>query len=117
MSKPFDLEAAKRGEAVQTTDGKKARIVCYDRNHSGEYENFSLLVLMDLGRYESLVACNSAGKDVYGKQVLVMAPKVVYVNFYKNGAAYHYNTEEEAVRFFVAESKDVLAKAVKVELP
>lgn len=28
--KPFDLEAAKRGEPVQTRDGRKARIVCWD---------------------------------------------------------------------------------------
>lgn len=28
--KPFDLEAAKRGEPVCTRDGRKARIICFD---------------------------------------------------------------------------------------
>ena len=29
--KPFDLEKAKTGAPVQTRDGRKARIVCFDR--------------------------------------------------------------------------------------
>lgn len=30
--KPFDLEAAKAGKPVCTRDGRKARIICFDRN-------------------------------------------------------------------------------------
>ena len=30
--KPFDLEAAKSGKPVCTRDGRKARIICFDRN-------------------------------------------------------------------------------------
>lgn len=29
--KPFDLEAAKAGEPVCTREGRKARIICFDR--------------------------------------------------------------------------------------
>lgn len=30
--KPFDLEAAKRGEPVVTRDGRPVRIICFDAN-------------------------------------------------------------------------------------
>lgn len=41
--KPFDLEAAKNGAPVMTRDGRKARIVCFDRVH----ERLPLVVLVE----------------------------------------------------------------------
>lgn len=52
--KPFDLEAAKRGEPVQTRDGRPARIICFDRVSSD-------------GRYPLVVAffgCKPTHEDV-----------------------------------------------------
>ena len=45
--KPFDLQAAKSGKPVCTRDGRKARIVCFDRvtNFTNEYTG-NLIVLV-----------------------------------------------------------------------
>lgn len=47
--KPFDLEAAKRGDPVVTRDGRKARIVCFDLLGSVSHP---LLVLVTNGARE-----------------------------------------------------------------
>ncbi|MCF0114066.1 MAG: hypothetical protein HUJ56_01845 [Erysipelotrichaceae bacterium] len=39
---PFDLELAKKGYPICTKDGKKARVICWDRN----YDGYPLLVLI-----------------------------------------------------------------------
>lgn len=41
--KPFDLEAAKRGEPVITKDGRSARIICFDRL---DWQDHHLLVAL-----------------------------------------------------------------------
>lgn len=41
--KPFDLEAAKNGAPVCTRDGRKARIVCFDR----EVTNHEIIAILD----------------------------------------------------------------------
>lgn len=50
--KPFDLEAAKRGEPVCTRDGRPARIVCWDRAGNPDYP-LVILVLNDMGNEEA----------------------------------------------------------------
>lgn len=42
--KPFDLEAAKAGKPVCTRDGRKARIICYDRQSD---HGFPLVALVE----------------------------------------------------------------------
>lgn len=49
--KPFDLEAAKSGKPVCTRDGRKARIICFDRN--------------DLYPIVALIECED-GKEIIG---------------------------------------------------
>ena len=49
--KPFDLEAAKAGKPVCTRDGRKARIICFDRN--------------DLYPIVALIECED-GKEIIG---------------------------------------------------
>ena len=49
--KPFDLKAAKSGKPVCTRDGRKARIICFDRN--------------DLYPIVALVECED-GKEIIG---------------------------------------------------
>ena len=49
--KPFDLEAAKAGKPVCTRDGRKARIICFDRN--------------DLYPIVALIECED-GKEMVG---------------------------------------------------
>lgn len=51
--KPFDLEKAKNGAEVCTRDGKKARIICYDRKTN--YADEAIVALVEVGVNESVV--------------------------------------------------------------
>lgn len=55
--KPFDLQAAKSGKPVCTRDGRKARIICFDRRLF--YKNVSYPIL-------ALVECSDGEDDVCG---------------------------------------------------
>ena len=99
--KPFDLEAAKAGKPVCTRDGRKARIICFDRRLF--YKNVSYPIL-------ALVECSDGEDDVCGynekgkvliedgaeyKDDLMMQPekKEGWVNVYRNQI---HNTPESA---------------------
>ena len=90
--KEFDLEAAKLGKPVCTRDGRKARIICFDRRLF--YKNVSYPIL-------ALVECSDGEDDVCGynekgkvliedgaeyKDDLMMLPekKEGWVNVYKS---------------------------------
>lgn len=108
--KPFDLEAAKAGKPVCTRDGRKARIICHDRQSD---HGFPVVALVenpgaerdeDVHFYRTDGTAASASRD----QDLVMQPekKEGWVNLYKSdnsnfaailGSAYAYNTKEEAI--------------------
>lgn len=47
--KPFDLEAAKAGKPVCTRDGRKARIICFDRKSDAPI----VALIMDNDREET----------------------------------------------------------------
>ena len=111
--KSFDLEAAKAGKSVCTRDGRKARIICFDRRFF--YKNVSYPIL-------ALVECSDGEDDVCGytekgkvlikegaeyKDDLMMLPekKEGWVNvYYDNDASSHrgcrfiYDTKERAVK-------------------
>ena len=46
--KPFDLEAARSGKPVCTRDGRKVRILCFDR----QYEDYNIVALVLCGNRE-----------------------------------------------------------------
>lgn len=50
--KPFNLEKAKNGKNVYTRDGRKARVVCFDRKG---YELYPMLALVETDGKESLM--------------------------------------------------------------
>ena len=94
--KPFDLEKAKDGKPVCTRDGRKARIICFDRRLF--YKNVSYPIL-------ALVECSDGEDDVCGynekgkvliedgaeyKDDLMMLPekKEGWVNVYKRENEY-----------------------------
>lgn len=92
--KPFDLEQAKAGKPVCTRDGRKARIICFDRDWD---RHIVALVSDSLG--ESVHYYLSNGKFDFDKQNdddLMMLPekKEGWVNVYKDSV---YNTKEEAL--------------------
>lgn len=60
--RPFDLDAAKRGEKVCLRDGTPVRIVCFDRKH--DFLKLIVLVSTKDDDYEILREYNEKG--LYG---------------------------------------------------
>ena len=100
--KPFDIQKAREGKPVCTRDGRKARIICFDRRLF--YKNVSYPIL-------ALVECSDGEDDVCGynekgkvliedgaeyKDDLMMLPekKEGWVNVYKERC---YESKEEAI--------------------
>ena len=97
--KPFDLEAAKRGEPVICRDGRKARILCFDMI-TDEMYCLPALILDPINNKEIFRWFNLEGKflavDPHDSD-LFMDPKVknFYLNIYRdgpNGIPYTANT-------------------------
>lgn len=89
--KPFNLEAAKRGEPVQTKDGRKARILAFDR--SGP--TFPVVGLItQLNGYENMQVWDEDGRvprkpsyladDISYGEDLVMVPKKIELVIMEN---------------------------------
>lgn len=84
--KPFDLEAAKRGDPVITRDGKKVRIVCFDVKGSRP--------VVGLVDYEDFEACYSfyadglSLSDEYELELFMAPKKVTKWSFLKIGSPF-----------------------------
>lgn len=94
--KPFDLEAAKRGEPIVTRDGRPAKFIAHVPELSGPYKILTLIG-------EGLQTHTEDGLDVPKSTCpsdLFMAPKKVtrYVNLYNGGEAVWHETETDAKR-------------------
>lgn len=101
--KPFNLAAAKAGKLVYTRDGRKARIICFDRN--GDM-NIVALVSEPLG--ESVHYYLSNGKVDFYKEndedlMMLCEKKEGWINIYKGDdervaiISNAYATKEEAL--------------------
>ena len=86
--KPFDLEAAKRGEPIQCC-GMSAKFIA----HEPEASPYQRVIFLGHGTQVYAVDENGGGSH----HKLTMAPKkrTVWVNFYEQ-IAYHYDSEQEA---------------------
>lgn len=92
--KPFDLEAAKSGKPVCTRDGRKARIICFDR--TGKFPIVALVEAKDRDDIYSYLNC---GKDIESAEqeydlMMLREKKEGWVNVYKERI---YSTKEEAI--------------------
>ena len=129
---PFDLEKAKAGKPVCTKDGRKARIICFDRvtNSTNEYTgHLIVLVTNPNGDEQSFYYTekgNLAGESEYDnhKWDLMMLPqkKEGWVNVYHydnddayshRGCKFIYDTKEQAVK--EASSGSAYITTVKIE--
>lgn len=128
--KPFDLEAAKAGKPVCTRDGRKARIICFDRKFLFKGVSYPIIALVeDTAKEETIYGYNEKGKvlienDTPYKDDLMMLPqkKEGWVNVYKSHergntisfiVASIYPTKEEAKKSYVVEFDYV--DTVKIE--
>lgn len=114
--KPFNLEAAKEGKPVCTRDGRKARIICFDRESS--YHPIIALVTDSDGQ-EKIWQYLNTGKlkswdDNHLDLMMASEKKKGWVNVYKGGLldTKSYNTKKEA--FDKASPRDYIA-TVKIE--
>ena len=97
--KPFDLDAAKAGKPVCTRDGRKARLICFDKK--GAYPIVALV--NDYNEEEYIKNYDEFGKKFIGGETsddLMMLPekKEGWVNVYKGGLldTKSYPTKKEA---------------------
>ena len=117
--KSFDLEAAKVGKPVCTRDGRKARIICFDR--IDKFSHIVALITNLDGReiiwgYEDSGACSNDNKN----NDLMMLPekKEGWINIYKGGkmdADFIYPTKADAVENMYPPMKDNYIDTIKVE--
>lgn len=99
--KPFDIQKAREGKPVCTRDGRKVRIICFDRKYLYDGQDFSIVALVNEGTYsESVYSYTKDGLFEPGKchnYDLMMLPekKEGWVNVYKNQIHYTPKSAEE----------------------
>lgn len=120
MTKPFNLEKAKAGEPVQTRDGRRARILCFDR----DCDTFPIVGLQATGDGEEVLCWTNKGSASAVSNLttldLMMAPRKRegWVNIYTTAAGNThvgpgiYDSEEEATKY--AQSSGRLT-AIKIQ--
>ena len=92
--KPFDLEAAKAGKPVRTRDGRKARIICFDRESVASI----VALIMDNNGREEIHSYYEDGKSARTQEYrydLMMLPekRKGWINVHQYDV---YKTKEEA---------------------
>ena len=94
--KPFNLEAAKAGKPVCTRDGRKARIICFDKKK----DIYPLIALVtDKDGYEIITSYKADGvHPTIPNDDLMMLPekKGGWINIYKEGVDQYIYTNEKA---------------------
>lgn len=119
--RPFNLEEAKAGKPVCTRDGRKARIICFDKKAG---RPIVVLVEGGDGNGEYVIFCDDGGyyncKEMPDGSDLMMLPekKEGWVNVYQGGkldADYLYTSKEDAVENIFQPMKDKYIDTIKVE--
>jgi hypothetical protein len=101
--KPFNLEAAKAGKPVCTRDGRKARIICFDRKYLYDGQAFSIVALVNEGTYsESVYSYTKDGLYEPGKchnhdLMMLLQKKEGWIIIHKE-AIYDKETAEKIAR-------------------
>ena len=112
--KPFDIQKAREGKTVCTRDGRKARILCFDRLCCDEISTIVACVLSKDGKDENVIIYSSDGfmadkQHPYADDLMMLPEK-------KEGWAKVrkdinlYDTKEEADRKMIGNDEYVTAK-------
>ena len=119
--KEFDLEAAKSGKPVCTRDGRKARIICFDRISGDDYYKIVACVTAFDGDFEEVLFYGIDGYIVDSQnpkdEDLMMLPekKEGWINIYDADTTFRYvdgrvyETKDEAVQ----KAKEEIAKELR----
>ena len=121
--KPFDLKAAKAGKPVCTRDGRKARIICFDKKN----DYYPIIALIEIEGKECIFQYTNTGEYLDGNKNtsdynLMMLPekKEGWVNVYKIGARLEtggnvHKTKEEAVKYLDSDKQHIAACKISWE--
>ena len=118
--KPFDLEKAKTGKSVCTRDGRKARIICFDRISSDDYYKIVACVTAFDKDFEEVLFYGIDGYIVDSQnpkdEDLMILPekKEGWINLYKWSTPI-YKSEEEAKACVGSEKMNEYIASVKVQ--
>ena len=120
--KPFDLKKAREGKPVCTRDGRKARILCFDRRLFYKNVSYPILAVVERSDGEDDVCgYNEKGKVLIEdgaeyKDDLMMLPekKEGWVNLYRYSTPI-YETEEKAISCVGSEKRNEYIDSVKVQ--
>lgn len=114
--KPFNLEEAKAGKPVCTRDGRKARIICFDKKAG---RPIVVLVEGGDGNGEYVIFCDDGGyyncKEMPDGSDLMMLPekKEGWVNIYALNTCY--SSKEEAEANIDRDYEDEYVRTVKIK--
>lgn len=109
--KPFNLEAAKAGRPVCTRDGRKARIICFDRRDDN---NYNIVALIEDKNREEVRSYYNDGKYLSGDEEapldLMMLPekKEGWIIVSKNATIY--DSLEDAKKSFDSDKELCICK-------
>ena len=116
--KPFDIQKAREGKPVCTRDGRKARIICFDRENE---QPIVALIKDDEEEYIDTFFNNghsvSKINEVAGDLMMLPEKKVGWINVYKGGkldADYIYPTKADAVENIYQPMKDNYIDSIKL---
>lgn len=117
----FNLEEAKAGKPVVTSEGYPARIVCFNRYNS-RYE-YLILALVLKGNFEFCHSYTLEGEGMNGDKLFMKTEKVaLWANVYSAFGGYHvgqtllYPSKEEALENVVSENDYTYIDTVKIEV-
>lgn len=104
--KPFNIEDAKNGKQVCTSEGNPVRIICYDKEGA-----FPIVALVKECGFEHIATYDINGINPFEDATLCMATEkyTKYINIYSDNT---YDTLEEAVKDI---NNPYYIKTIKVE--
>lgn len=106
--KPFNLEAAKQGKPICTRNGRKVRIICFNRKFYHDGYNYPIVAMVNDNDNELIHAYTQDGLlvgNMEGELDLMMfsEKKEGWINIYsyskknKNICSFIFNSKEEAL--------------------
>ena len=119
--RPFNLEEAKQGKPVCTKDGRKARIICFDKLN----DYYPIIALVDIDGKECIFQYTNNGEYLDGNEntsqnnlMMLQEKHEGWVNIYRGGkldADYIYPTIEEALNNIFQPMRNKYIDTVKIE--
>ena len=116
--KPFDIQKAREGKSVCTRDGRRVRILCFDRLCCDEISTIVACVLSKDGKDENVIIYNSDGfmadkQHPYADDLMMLLEKKEgWINVYTLNTCY--SSKEEAEANIDQDYEDEYIRTVKV---